>query len=144
MNSSRQNALRKTGSPKAEPTTVELYRPVSRQELDLIARLDYQAFPPRLPDQPIFYPVLTRKYADQIARNWNARDPASNFRGYVLRFRVRAEYLSHFEVHTVGGTVHQEYWIPGEKLEAFNRNLVGKIEVVAVYDSRCDIDVKRS
>jgi hypothetical protein len=122
---------------------VELFRAVARQELDRIAASGHRAFPPMPPDEPIFYPVLTRKYAEQLARNWNSKDPASGFRGFVLRFRVRADYLSRFDVHTVGGTSHQEYWIPAKELEEFNCHIVGQIEVVAVYDSRCDVNAKR-
>lgn len=28
---------------------------------------------------------------------------------------------------------HEEYWIPAEELEEFNRNIVGEIEVIAEY-----------
>lgn len=34
-----------------------LYRPVGLEELKLIAASNFRAFPPRLPEQPIFYPV---------------------------------------------------------------------------------------
>ena len=64
-----------------------LYRPVGAQELALIAESGYTAFPPRLPEQPIFYPVLNQRYAAEIAQKWNTRDPASGFRGYVTRDR---------------------------------------------------------
>ena len=47
--------------------TVTLYRPVGQQELELIQRSHNTGFPPRLPEQPIFYPVLTEEYAFQIA-----------------------------------------------------------------------------
>ena len=50
-----------------------------------------------MPHQPIFYPVLSEKYATQIARDWNPRDEASGFVGYVLRFSVRTEFLNHFQ-----------------------------------------------
>jgi hypothetical protein len=55
-------------------STITLYRPVGQKELELIAASDYKAFPPRLPDQPIFYPVIALEYAEQIARDWNTRD----------------------------------------------------------------------
>jgi hypothetical protein len=61
--------------------TVTLFRPVGLKELDLIRQSDYRAFPPRLPSQPIFYPVLTEEYAVQIARDWNAKDPSAGYRG---------------------------------------------------------------
>ena len=35
-----------------------LYRPVGTKELDLIRESGWTRYPPRLPDQPIFYPVL--------------------------------------------------------------------------------------
>lgn len=31
-----------------------------------------RAFPSRLPEQPIFYPVLSEEYAIKIARAWSA------------------------------------------------------------------------
>lgn len=109
--------------------TVTLYRPVGPRELELIRESGYHAFPPRLPSQSIFYPVLTEEYAIQIARDWNAKDPSTGYRGYVNRFRVRASFLGGYAVHTVGSKVHREYWIPAEDLPAFNANIVGLIEV---------------
>jgi hypothetical protein len=112
--------------------TTVLYRPVGKEELNLIREHDYKAFPPRLPEQPIFYPVLSEEYATQIARDWNTKYNASKI-GYVTRFRVRTAFLQRYEVQTVGGTEHQEYWIPAEDLEDFNRNIIGNIEVLAEY-----------
>jgi hypothetical protein len=80
--------------------------------------------------QPIFYPVLFEEYATQIARDWNACDGK---RGYVTRFAVRTAFLSRYQIHQVGSAIHQEYWIPAEDLEEFNRNLVGPIEVIAEF-----------
>lgn len=114
----------------SEEATVTLYRPVGPKELALIRESNYTAFPPRLPEQPIFYPVLNEEYATKIARDWNV--PASGS-GFVTRFRVRADYLSRYEVQTVGSRVHQEYWIPAEELDEFNRNIVGAIEVIAEF-----------
>lgn len=116
-----------------EPETVTLYRPVGQAQLDLIRRSGFTAFPPRLPEQPIF-PVLNEEYAAQIARDWNTRDAASGHAGYVTRFRVRADFLARYEVQTVGrGGLHEEYWIPADDLAAFNASLVGRIEVVAEF-----------
>lgn len=114
--------------------TVTLYRPVGQKELDLISESGYIAFPPRLPEQPIFYPVLNEPYATQIARDWNTKDPVSGFVGYVTRFQVRADFLATYEVKTVGASEHQEYWIPARDLPAFNACIVGKIEVVATFN----------
>ena len=109
-----------------------LFRPVGQKELDLIRETDFTAFPPRLPEQPIFYPVLNEDYATQIARDWNAKHNEDRV-GYVTRFYVKNEYLRRYQVQTVGGSAHQEYWIPAEELEDFNRNIVGRIEVVGEY-----------
>lgn len=116
-----------------EEATTILYRPVGQAELDLIRDASWKRFPPRLPFQPIFYPVQNEEYATQIARDWNTKDAASGFVGYVTRFAVRAEFLVSYEVQKVGGAPHLEYWIPAEDLEAFNDNLVGEIEIVSTY-----------
>ncbi|MFI5103532.1 MAG: hypothetical protein ACHP79_01295 [Terriglobales bacterium] len=110
-----------------------LYRPVGQKELDLIAAGGYAAFPPRLSSQPIFYPVLSRKYAEQIARDWNTKDELSGYVGFVLEFDADSEYLSKFEIQKVGSQQHLEYWIPAEELEEFNRNILGKIRVIAEF-----------
>jgi hypothetical protein len=112
----------------AELTT--LYRPVGPKELELIRHSGFREFPARLPEQPFFYPVLNEEYAIQIARDWNARDAGS---GYVLKFQVRSELLSAYDVHVVGSSIHREYWIPAGELEEFNRNIVGKIEIVKEF-----------
>lgn len=112
---------------------VILYRPVGKAELNLIRASGFARFPPRLPGQPIFYPVISEQYAVQIARDWNTKDEASGFAGYVLRFRVDADFLGGYERHTVGSSDHQEYWIPADDLETFNDNILGKIEVVSAF-----------
>ncbi len=77
--------------------------------------------------------MLSERYATQIARDWNTKDESSGFVGYVLRFGVRSEFLSHYEVHTVRGSEHREYWIPAADLEKLNENIVGAIEVVSEF-----------
>ncbi len=108
-----------------------LYRPVGPKELELIARSGFKAFPPRLPEQPIFYPVLNFEYAAQIAREWNSTGPAGA--GFVTRCEVEQNYAEQFEIHTVGNHTHQELWVPAEELAEFNRHLVGLITVEAAY-----------
>jgi hypothetical protein len=39
-------------------------------------------------------------------------------------FRVSA--LDRYEVHRVGGRIHDEYWIPADELDQFNDNIVGE------------------
>jgi hypothetical protein len=114
------------------PQTVTLYRPVGEAELELIRSSGWKEFPPRLPEQPIFYPVLEEEYAIQIARDWNTKDGDS---GFVLRFQVDATYIAQFEVQVAGSRVHREYWIPAEQLTEFNRNIVGQIEVLSMFRS---------
>lgn len=113
--------------------TVTLYRPVGLKELGLIRESGFKAFPPRLPEQPIFYPVANEAYATQIARDWNVKDPASGFRGFVTRFRVLADFMRRYAPKQVGAAVHQEYWIPAGELAEFNENIVGLIEVIAEF-----------
>ncbi|MGA2651590.1 MAG: hypothetical protein ABSF28_13745 [Terracidiphilus sp.] len=111
--------------------TVILFRPTGEKELALIRESGWREFPPRLPEQPIFYPVLNEENAVHIARDWNTRDGGT---GYVLRFAVEGDYLSRFPVKTVGARIHQEYWIPAEELCEFNRHIVGLIEVVKSFE----------
>lgn len=113
-----------------------LFRPVGAKELELIRKSGFAAFPPRLAGQPIFYPVLDEAYAAQIARDWNTRDPQSEYVGYVLRFRVRAAFLARYEIHEVGGRNYREYWIPADNLSELNRNIVGKIEILHEFRPR--------
>jgi hypothetical protein len=106
--------------------TVTLWRPVGPAELALIEESGMRAFPPRLPDQPIFYPVTTEDYAIKIARDWNV---AASGSGFVTRFEVRRDFLDTYRVEEAGGRAHREYWIPADDLDAFNTAIVGEIEV---------------
>lgn len=124
-------------------SSLTLYRPVGLIELRLIAQLGFRAFPPRLPEQPIFYPVLSHDYAIQIARDWNPTDKASGFAGFVTRFDVDQSYADRFEVQTVGATEHRELWVPSEELDEFNRHIVGTITVLeSYYGDDCDVDIE--
>jgi hypothetical protein len=107
-----------------------LYRPVNQAEMDLIVASGYRAFPPRLPEQPIFYPVLNEEYTVQISRDWNV--PYYGV-GYVVRFAVNAEYLRRFAVQNVGDAQHDELWVPAEQLAEFNAHLTGPIEVIHTF-----------
>ena len=107
-----------------------LWRPVGPKELELIRQTGMRAFPPRLRDQPIFYPVLTEEYAVKIARDWNV--PASGS-GFVTRFQVKRSFIDRYDVKEAGGRSHLEYWIPAEQVDAFNDAIVGLIEVVRSF-----------
>lgn len=108
-----------------------LYRPVGLLELELIYESGLKAFPPRLPEQPIFYPVLNLEYARQIASEWNTK--SEPYAGYVTEFEVDDHYISQFEKHTVGGYQHQELWIPAERLDEFNQHIINRIRIVDAY-----------
>ena len=109
-----------------------LYRPVGTEELKLIQESNYLEFPPRLPEQPIFYPVLNEKYATEIAKQWNVKYN-SDHKGYVTMFEIDDEYFYQFEVHVVGGEYHQELWVPAEELEIFNQHIIGTIQVIRTF-----------
>ena len=110
--------------------TITLYRPVGPEELALIAGSGFTRWPPRLPGQPIFYPVTNEQYAIDIASGWNVK--AGGY-GAVTRFEVRREFMDRYEVHQVGAAHHTEWWIPAGELEELNRHIVGLIEVVREY-----------
>jgi hypothetical protein len=112
--------------------TTTLFRPTGEKELALIAATGFRAFPPRLPDQPIFYPVTTFAYAEQIARDWNARDGQ---KGFVTRFVLPTSFLQKYQPKIVGSSAHEEYWIPAEDLPLLNAAVIGLIEVVAEFTS---------
>jgi hypothetical protein len=112
-----------------EEVTV-LFRPVGPKEPALFHASSDIAFPPRLSEQSIFYPVLRAAYATRIARDWNIPHSST---GSITHFSVRAGFLSRYEVQAIGGSQHQEYWIPAEDMDEVNRNIVGRIEVVAAF-----------
>ena len=106
--------------------TVTLYRPTGPGELALVEESGWRRWPPRLPEQPIFYPVTNEAYAIEIARDWNVPECGS---GFVTRFEVDAGFMARYPTHVVGATRHAEWWIPAEDLEALNDHIVGRIEV---------------
>ena len=125
------NLIARFGSGKpAGLHRVTLYRPVGPKELELIGASGWSGFPPRLPGQPIFYPVTNEAYAVQIARDWNVKESGA---GFVTRFQIDADFLGRYMVQQVGAAIHKEYWIPAEDLDEFNQHLLGKIEVTAEF-----------
>ena len=110
--------------------TITLYRPTGPAELELVRQSGFAKWPPRLPEQPIFYPVTNQAYAEQIARDWNVKNDGV---GHVTRFKVKAKFMARYETKQVGGSTHTEWWIPAEDLEELNDNIVGKIELIATF-----------
>ncbi|MFI6104510.1 hypothetical protein [Streptomyces sp. NPDC051310] len=109
------------------PATTTLWRPTGPVELRLVEESGWRAWPPRLPEQPIFYPVLNEDYAIRIARDWNVKHDGA---GFVTRFQVESEFLTRYPVRQAGGRTILELWVPAEELDEFNRHIVGTIEVV--------------
>ena len=110
--------------------TITLWRPTGPQELALVAASGWTRWPPRLPEQPIFYPVTNEAYAVEIARDWNV--PANGV-GYVTRFEVDAAFMARYDTHVVGASHHSEWWVPAEELEMLNDHIVGRIEVTQTF-----------
>ena len=48
-----------------ENNIITLYRPTGPRELELVKQSGFKRWPPRLPEQPIFYPVTNEAYAIQ-------------------------------------------------------------------------------
>lgn len=113
-------------------STVTLFRPVGEAELALVAGSGWTAFPPRLPEQPIFYPVMNQAYAEQIARDWNSKHESSGV-GHVLAFDLPDDVTDRWPIQIAGGRVHEELWVPAAELDAFNDMIVGKIRRIATY-----------
>lgn len=118
------------GGVEIEGDLVVMYRPTGPNELALVEASGFRRWPPRLPEQPIFYPVTNERYAMEIATRWNVKDSGV---GYVTRFRVSKEIVDGYAVQKVGGAHHTEWWVPAEELEAFNDAIVGQIEVIDEY-----------
>lgn len=108
-----------------------LYRPVGLHELRLIYQSEMRAFPPRPPEQPIFYPVTNEGYATKIARDWNTL--SETFAGFVTRFSIDDAYASRFERRVVGSREHEELWVPAEEMAEFNAHLEGPIQVLGAF-----------
>jgi len=119
-----------------------LYRPVGLKELRLIADSGFRAFPPRLPEQPFFYPVLSVEYARKIANKWNTKDEFSDYIGCVVQFDVDDESIKRYPAKIAGGTLHQELQIPSEELVELNADIIGTIKVIEAYIGEKAVDVE--
>ncbi|WP_282694946.1 hypothetical protein [Streptomyces sp. CC208A] len=102
--------------PDPKPTTT-LWRPTGPEELALVRASGRRAWPPRLPEQPIFYPVLNEDYAIRIARDRNVKHSGV---GHVTRFEVDSAFLARYPVQQAGGRTILELWVPAEELDEFN------------------------
>ncbi|WP_394749971.1 ADP-ribosylation/crystallin J1 [Spongiimicrobium salis] len=112
---------------------ITLYRPVGLKELQLIVESNFNAFPPRLEWQPIFYPVMNEEYAIEIAMKWNTIDAFSGYCGFVTAFEIDFEFIQKYKVQNVGSKTHNELWVPADELEKFNANIRGRIYVTKTF-----------
>jgi hypothetical protein len=119
-----------SGAIQIDGDCVVMYRPTGPEELALVEAGGFRRWPPRLPEQPIFYPVTNERYAMEIATRWNVKDSGV---GYVTRFRVRKACVDRYAIQKVGGAHHTEWWVPAEELDAFNDEIVGLIDVIGEY-----------
>ncbi len=110
-----------------------LYRPIGIKEFELIMETGFKKFPPRLDWQPIFYPVLNQAYAEQIALEWNTLDEFSGYCGIVTRFDISEQCFLKYDIKNVGGTIHNELWVPANELDIFNQSIINSIQVVKVF-----------
>lgn len=108
------------------------YRPVSQAELDLLEQSEFTCWPPRLPEQPIFYPVTNEHYAIELTQ-WNVSDFGA---GYVTRFAVEKVFMDQYAIHCVGAAHQTEWWVPSEDLDRLNERIVGPIEVLGAYGGK--------
>lgn len=112
---------------------MKLWRPVGQNELAKIRATGMRAFPPRLPDQPLFYAVFGFDEAEEIARNRNSTRADHKFVGFVVCFELNDAYAVRFQPQQAGGKDLKELWVPASELTAFNDNIEGGIEIVAAY-----------
>jgi hypothetical protein len=73
-----------------EEETIVMYRPTWPNELKLVEKSGFSKWPPRLPEQPILYPVTNERYAKEIATKWNNKDSGI---GYVIRFKAKKDFM---------------------------------------------------
>lgn len=109
-----------------------LDRPTGPAERDLVVASGNRAWPPRLPEQPIFFPVMNEWYATEITRRWNV--PHAGV-GYVFEFDALDSFLAGFPVRQVGGREVVELWIPAERLDDLNASIVGRIRETGRYET---------
>ena len=93
------------------------------------------AWPPRLREQPIFYPVLNEWYATKIAREWNV--PHAGL-GLCASSMWTPLSLERSAGQQVGGRDLLELWVPAEELEELGAHIVGGIRLIARFDTMGD------
>ena len=117
-------------------TTV--FRPISAAEIEGLEaanwlRFRQNRFAARLLNQPIFIVFTNELDARRVAREAAAHDENGR-RAYVTRFKVRPEVLERYEMRTVEADAGARHLVPENRIDWFNPDIVGPIEVIAEYD----------
>ncbi|WP_232735137.1 hypothetical protein [Olleya sp. Bg11-27] len=60
-------------------------------------------------------------------------DEFGNYLGFVTEFKIKEQEFLKYEVENVGGAIHNELWVPSDKLQAFNEAIVEEIKVINVF-----------
>lgn len=107
-----------------------LYKPLSPTQLVAVIDSGWRGFSPDTPQQRIFYPKLSRQYAETIARQWDAPQFTA---GYVVEFKICSEFIQRFELQTVAYAEHREYKVPITALAQLNKNICGGIHLVSAF-----------
>jgi len=115
------------------PDTTILYRPVNLKELDFIRQSGWKGFPARLKEHRLFYADINDAYSVQISNEWNI--PAYDV-VYITRFKVNSEFISNYKAENAVSNIHNEIRIPPDDLDAFNKHIVGLIEVIGSINSQ--------
>lgn len=110
---------------------MELYRPVTQQEYEAIAALDFGGFPKQQADRPLLTLLLSCEGAKQIARHLHMPDGDGHV--YVLGCMVDDAYIRQFPVQNIEDIQRRALWLAAEETEIFNQHLIGKIRVIEQY-----------
>ena len=112
-----------------DAAAVTLGRPAGPEDLVLVEASGWRRWPSRVFDQPISYPVLNDDHEIRVARDWSVK--ACDV-GHVTRFQVRRQHLEKYDVEQVDGQPILAYWIPAERLEELDHNILGNTEVLRI------------
>lgn len=107
-----------------------LYVALTPGQLAELVKTEWRDLSPAFADQRHLYLKLTRDYAELIARHWHAAQYGA---GYVARLRVRRSSLQRFPLQSIAYDAHREYRVPVTELPALNRQIVGRIQIVAAF-----------
>jgi hypothetical protein len=120
--------------------TIRLYKPLSPLQLEEVINSGWSSFAVDSPLQKVFYPKIHRRYAENLARQWDAVQFNA---GYVVAFDVPTEFMAKYEIQTTAYEEHREYVVPVEELSLFNQNIKGKISVVTTFKRENDCVVEQ-